>query len=205
MNMNALYLLSFQSAVLLLAAWAAIAGPLRAPVFDSDARALSTTGEWHSGDVHTPYLLKTYHLSLAREWLELAADSENNAVQVDAANRAYQHARASMEMAPANGYAWAAMAWADLLAGRQDRAQNALTQARYWAPHSAPLALDRALIAQAWWPELDSTQRNLVLDDVWIASRGYGHRFRDAITNNPRLETLLILARNRQSLKDSSE
>lgn len=200
--MRHLPLLSFQFAVLVLAVLAALAGPLRAPVFDTDARATSTTGDWHSGDVHTPYLRKTYYLSLARDWLELASTSEDETVRLDAANRAYEHARASMEMAPANGYAWAAMAWAELIRDNKPEAFAALEQARFWAPYSAPLALDRAVIAQTWWPELDTTERAHVLDDVWIASRGYGHRFREAVAENPRLQVLLMLARNREALNN---
>lgn len=191
-------MLGFHITLLGLAVWAALLGPLQAPTFSPSARGISPENAgWHSGTVHTPYLRKTYEMSLARGWLELALKNGSPDVRVDAVGRARLHARAAIEMAPANGYAWAALAWAEMLAGRRAKAEYALARARDWTPSSPNLALDRALVAQTWWPEMNDQERTLVLDDVRLAGRAYGHRFRQALADSPRLAALWRLAKAR--------
>lgn len=188
-----LAMLGFHAALFGLAIWAALAGPLTSPIFAPSARAASPNGTgWHSGTVFTPYLRKTYEMSLARSWLELALESEDANVRSDAANRARTHAKAAVAVAPANGYAWGALAWAEMLTGRKAEAEYALARARDWTPNSPNLALDRALVAQTWWPEMNAQERALVLEDVRLASGS--RNFRQILAESPRLAALWRLA-----------
>ncbi|MEM8731706.1 MAG: hypothetical protein AAGF79_17495 [Pseudomonadota bacterium] len=189
-------LLAVQLGMLGAMAWAAWAGPLQGPVFSVAARAEAPgKTDWHVGGVHTPYLVKTYEMAQARAWLDLGQDSEDPEVRAEAAARARDHAQRAIAAVPTNGYAWGALGWAETLAGDREAALAAVERARDWTPAAPNLALDRALIAQAWWPELDAETRTEVLDDVWLASQGYGRRFREALAASPRLGVLLEIAR----------
>lgn len=191
-------LLGTQIAILGCMVWAAIAGPLRAPIFSSEARAPAASGHgWYAGGLHEQYLTKTYAMALARGWLTKGMAGDEEAVRMEAADHARGAARQAIVAAPTNGYAWAALGWAEMLAGNRGAALEAVARARDWAPAAPELALDRALIAQTWWPDLDDTTREEVLADVWLASQSYGHRFREAAAASPRLATLFRIARVR--------
>ena len=195
-----LVMFAVQTVLLGCMAWAMVFGPLQAPVMSVEARGVVAEGEgWHTGDVHTPYLVKTYAMAQVRDWVDLGFSTEDPVVRAAAAKQAQYHARRAIAATPTNGYAWAGLGWAETLAGNAPAAIDAVTRARQWAPASPQLALDRVLILQTWWLELDPADRNAMLDDVLIASRSYGHRFRDAVADAPLLATLLQLARAREA------
>ena len=180
--------------------WALAVGPLQAPIFASASRAPAAHGEgWHAGDIHAPYLMSEYSMAQARGWLQTAHQTDDAEELDNAIEHLRQHARNAISETPTNGYAWAALAWAENLAGNQVATLDALRRSRSWAPNAPPLALERVLIAQSLWIGLDDDDRSAVLKDILIASKGYGRRFRDTVSASPMMALLLDLARAQES------
>ncbi len=189
-----------QFGLLAMAAGAAWVGPLATPVFSTAARVAAPppADDWRAGALRALYEVKEYRLAMARSWLAAANDAAPGE-RVALAETAAEHARAALAEGPANGYAWLVLAWAEYIDGQEARARDALAASWRWTPYSRNLSLSRALLESGWWPELTSSERERLLDELLRANRGHRAAFAEERARDTRLAALwrLVLARER--------
>jgi hypothetical protein len=195
-----------QFGLLATAAWAAWAGPLAAPVFSTAAReaAPPPVDEWRAGALRALYEIKEYRLAMAQSWLTAANDAEPGE-RAALAQTAAEHARTALAEGPANGYAWLMLAWAEYIDGDEAGARDALAASRRWTPYSRNLSLSRALLESRWWPELTSSERERLLDELLRAKVGQHAEFAEERAKDARLAALWGLALARESARCASE
>lgn len=138
--------------------------------------------------------VKEYHLAMARDWL-VAAGVAETPKNIEFAERAAVHAQQALREGPANGYAWTFLAWAEHLAGHDDKAKAALAMSWRWTPNSSNIALTRAVLASRWWPELEPPDRERVLADMLAAYADDKLAVRAAMAADERLDAIWRLAR----------
>lgn len=203
-----------QSGVLAMAVWAAWSGALAAPVFSTAARVAAPpsaksgpadngsadnwpSDNWRAGSLRALYEVKEYRLAMAQAWLAAANEATPGARAAFSVTAA-QHARAALAEGPANGYSWLVLAWTDYNSGDEAGARDALAASRRWTPYSRNLSLSRALLESRWWPDLTSSQRERLLDDLLRANIGHRAAFAEARGRDARLATLWGLALTRE-------
>ena len=208
-------MLTMQLGLLMMAGLAILRGPLSAPIFGREqgmlvpeANAPEMTGgggstempmsNWQPRKFGTLFEAKEYHLSIARDWLAAAGVAEPP-TDAEYSERAAEHARKALMEGPANGYAWTFLAWAEYLAGHEDKAQTALAMSWRWTPNSSNIALSRAILASRWWPILVPADRERVLIDLIAAYARDKKSVRAAIDADKRLKTIWRLARDYRS------
>ncbi len=189
-----------QFGLLVMAVWAAWAGPLATPIFSATARvaAPQPADDWRAGTLRALYEVKEYRLAMAQSWLTAANDAEPDE-RAALAEIAAEHARTALAEGPANGYSWLVLAWAEYIDGHEAGARDALAASWRWTPYSQNLSLSRALLESRWWPELTSSERERLLDELLRANRGHGTTFAEERARDARLAALwrLVVARER--------
>ncbi len=189
-----------QVGLLATAAWVAWAGPLAAPVFSAAARVAAPlpADDWRAGALRALYEVKEYRLAMAQAWLTAANDAAPEE-RLALAEAAAEHARTALAEGPANGYAWLMLAWAEYIDGHEAGARAALAASWRWTPYSRNLSLSRALLESRRWPELTSSERERLLEELLRANRGHRAAFAQERARDARLAALwrLALARDR--------
>ena len=128
---------------------------------------------------------KERHLDAARHALAIGAP-------------AAPHARAALAEAPANGYAWLALAIAEDRDGDRAAARRALSASWRWTPAARSLAPARVALAGPWWPDLPDAERGALLAELNLARQRDAAAFARRIADTPRLAALWRLAQARQ-------
>lgn len=197
-----------QLVVLALAAWAAWLGPLRSPLFNTDARAQAVpdTGDaenWRFGGPNDALVTKSYQLEAANAWLNLGRQIEAGPDQDIVLDRAAAHALGVLAETPTNGFGWVTLSWAAYARGRNAEGAALLALSRTWSPHSRSLALNRVILEMPRWQDMSTEQREAVLDEMALA-RWEPSRVA-ATQGSKRLAALWTLTRSRLAAQRNAD
>lgn len=187
-------LLITQAGVLVLGAWALLAGPLQSPFFNAEARAaIPLAYGAPSPPLRTRFDPKNFHVTQSWVWLATLQDADEETL-ASGAEALVAHARRALEAGPASGYAWLALAWGEHMAGRDGSALEALQASWHWAPESRNLAWARVLLASRYWTELGPDSRGLILKEMYRARAIAPDAYRDQVALDPRFAAIARLA-----------
>ncbi|MEM6664212.1 MAG: hypothetical protein AAF666_18780 [Pseudomonadota bacterium] len=135
------------------------------------------------------------HSALNAAWAKIDAARTTPLPDQDAARQARDMALIALRESPANGYAWTALAWSELLSGQPRKSTEALRTSWKWTPASRNLALRRVLLAQQLWPRLDRDLRARTVGDLRYARQADPDLFHALLRDDRRLAALWRIAR----------